>query len=43
MVERALKELYMVVQEKTDVLKSDRLELARQLKEIQFMQDFLYA
>ena len=29
MVERALKELYIVVQEKTDVLKSDRLELAR--------------
>lgn len=34
MVEKALKDLYEVVQQKTNILKADRLELARQYKEI---------
>lgn len=40
-VERAINELYDVVQSKTSILKADRLELARQYKEIEFMTDFL--
>lgn len=40
-VETALRELYEVVQQKTSILKADRLELARQYKEIQFMTDYL--
>jgi len=42
-VEQALKELYEIVQHKTNILKADRLELARQYKEIQFMSDYLHA
>ena len=42
-VEKALKDLSEVVAQKTSVLKADRLELARQYKEIQFMSDYLQA
>ena len=38
-----MKDLYDVVQQKTSILKADRLELARQSKEIQFMSDYLHA
>jgi hypothetical protein len=41
MAERALKEVYEIVKTKTNALKSDRLELARQFKEIQYMTDYL--
>ena len=37
-----MKELYDVVQQKTNILKADRLELARQYKEIQFMTDYIH-
>ena len=42
-VEKALKDLYEVVQMKTNILKADRIELARQYKEIQFMAEYLKA
>ena len=42
-MEKALKDLYEVVQQKTNILKADRLELARQYKEIQFMTEYLKA
>jgi hypothetical protein len=41
--EKAQKDLLDSVAEKTNILKSDRLELARQWKEIDFMKDFLAA
>lgn len=41
MVEEALRELYNTVQEKTNILRSDRLELARQYGEIRFLNDYL--
>ena len=43
MVEKALRDLYDVVKQKTQILKADRLELARQSKEISFMKDYLLA
>jgi hypothetical protein len=42
-VEKALRDLFEVVTQKTNILKADRLELARQYKEIQFMSEYLKA
>ena len=40
-VKMAFKDLNDVVKHKTDILRAGRLELTRQYKEVQFMQDFL--
>ena len=42
-VENALKDLYEIVEQKTSTLKADRVELARQYKEIEFMTEYLKA
>ncbi len=41
MLEEAISQLMTEVQKKSDILKSDRLELSRQFKEINFMSEFL--
>ena len=41
MVDIAIGELHRAVLNKTNILKADRLELTRQLKEIQFMNEYL--
>ena len=41
MVEEALRGLYKSVQEKTNILRSDRLNLARQYGELRFLNDYL--
>ena len=40
-VQQALKDLYEVEEERTSILKADRLELARQYKECEFMSGYL--
>ena len=41
MVEKALRDLYDVVKQKTQILKADRVELDRQSKEISYMKNHL--